>query len=116
MADPEHTRDLYLRRTYNISLAEYRSIVAAQDGVCPICQKPLEGISNPVDHDHKTGVVRGVLHTYCNHRVLGRMREWEVAQRMAWYLKDHPATRAVGHRQVPPKKPKRRGSGKKGAK
>lgn len=110
MADEkaERARDLSLRRTYGITLAEYKSIVAAQHGRCPICLKPLEGISNPVDHDHVTGVVRGVLHTYCNHRVLGRLRDWEVAERMAWYLKEHPARRAVGHRQVPKKKPRKR--------
>lgn len=105
---PEHARDLYLRRTYNITLDDYRHIVAAQHGRCPICSKPLEGISNPVDHDHVTRLVRGVLHTYCNHRVLGRLRDWATAQNMADYLRTTPAGKAIGHRQVPPKKPKKR--------
>lgn len=112
-ASPEHTRDLYLKRVYGISLEEYKAILAVQGHKCPVCLKPLQGLSNPVDHDHKTGVVRGVTCMYCNHRVIGRNREWETIQRMADYLKDNPARRALGHRQVPPKKPKRKSSAKK---
>lgn len=106
----QHTRDLYLRRTYNITLAEYKSILAVQGHKCPICLKELSGISHPVDHDHKSGVVRGILCTYCNHRVVGRHRLWEILHRAAMYLKDNPARRVVGSRQVPPKKPRRRNS------
>jgi hypothetical protein len=107
----EHARDLALRRTYGISLEEYKEILAAQGHRCPVCLKPLSGVSNPVDHDHKTGVVRGVLCTYCNRRRVGQHTDWELVDRMAKYLKDHPARRVVGSRRVPPKKPKRRGSG-----
>lgn len=40
-----------------------------QDGLCPLCKKPIdtsiprEGV---IDHDHKTGECRGVLHRSCN--------------------------------------------------
>lgn len=113
-SSPEHTRDLALRRVYGIALEEYKAILAAQGHRCPVCLKPLSGLSNPVDHDHKTGVVRGILCTYCNRRRLGQLREWEIVQRMADYLKVNPARRVIGQRQVPPKKPKRRNSGKAG--
>lgn len=113
MADAEHTRDLALRRTYNITLEEYKAILAAQGHRCPVCQKPLSGISNPVDHDHSTGVVRGITCMYCNHRVIGRHRDWELIYRAAMYLKDNPAKRVVGHRQVPPKRRPRRNSTRK---
>ena len=100
----EHTRDLYLQRTYNITIEEYKQILAAQGHKCPVCLKLLEGISNPVDHDHKTGAVRGVTCTYCNHRVIGRHRDWEILYRAAMYLKDNPARRVIGARVVPKKK------------
>lgn len=112
-ADPEHTRDLALRRTYGITLAEYRQILAAQGGQCPVCRKPLQGWSNPVDHDHKTSIVRGILCTYCNRRRVGQQTDWELAQRIADYLKHHPAHRVVGPRRVPPKKRKAGGSGRR---
>jgi DNA-directed RNA polymerase subunit RPC12/RpoP len=110
---PEHTRDLYLRRTFGITLEEYKAILAAQGHRCPICNKPLEGISNPVDHDHKTNVVRGIPCTYCNRRRIAQHTDWEMVQRIADYLKHHPAHRVIGPRRVPPKKRKASGSGRR---
>lgn len=46
-----------------------RQAKVVQDGLCPLCGKPLdltikgEGV---IDHDHDTGEVRGVLHRSCN--------------------------------------------------
>ena len=56
---------------YGISLEEYNQLYAMQNGLCKICeqQKDLH-----VDHDHKTGVVRGLLCTDCN-KGLGLMRD-----------------------------------------
>ena len=50
-------------REYGISLKDKDVLLAAQNNICPICQKP-----NPIDtdHDHKTGKVRGILHKHCN--------------------------------------------------
>lgn len=104
----EKRRDAYLRRIYNISLSEYLLILDDQGFKCCLCLKDLEGISNPVDHDHKSGVVRGILCPYCNHRVLGRMTDWQVAQRMADYLREPPAVYALGERKVPKKATRKR--------
>lgn len=105
--EAERRRDSYLKRTYSISLAEYREILAGQDHACCICKKELTGISHAVDHDHKTGVVRGILCAYCNHWNLGRHTDWELVQRMADYLRDPPAVRILGPK-ISPKKTKRK--------
>lgn len=48
-------------------LAAFRAQqLAAQDGVCAICGQACELSEAVVDHDHKTGVIRGVLHRGCN--------------------------------------------------
>lgn len=109
-ANPERARDLALRRTYGITLEEYKAILAAQGHKCPVCEKPLTGISNPVDHSHRTGVVRGILCTYCNRRRVAQHEDWEIVYRMYKYLHTYPARRVIGSRQVPPKKKKRRNS------
>lgn len=107
-SDPEHTRDLALRRTYGITLSEYKAILASQGHKCPVCLKPLTGISNPVDHSHRYGTVRGILCTYCNRRRVAQHEDWEIVDRIAKYLKDHPARKVVGGRTVPKKKRKPR--------
>jgi hypothetical protein len=58
----------YLERTYDISLKEYEQLFIEQFGVCAICHKPPTE-DKPflvVDHDHETGMVRGLLCNNCN--------------------------------------------------
>jgi hypothetical protein len=104
----EKKRDAYLRRTYSITISEYYAILESQDNKCCICKKELTGISNAVDHDHKTGIVRGILCGYCNHWNLGRLTDWELVQRMADYLREPPAVRILGERVTPKKSPRKR--------
>jgi Recombination endonuclease VII len=68
-------RDRYLRKTYGITEAQYNELLAYQGGCCAICRKPPKGRRLAVDHDHKTGKVRGLLCYFCNSRFLGRGRE-----------------------------------------
>lgn len=69
-------RDLYLRRTYGLGLADYEQILHEQGGGCGICGKTAEqeGRNLAVDHDHETQRIRGLLCGYCNHRLVGRHR------------------------------------------
>jgi hypothetical protein len=57
------------KRAYGISSEEYNQLTASQDNACAICEKPWSG-RVCVDHDHKTGRVRGLLCIKCN-AVLG---------------------------------------------
>lgn len=65
-----------LQRIYGISLKTYETLHDAQNGLCAICREPEIGVHNrgnqtvplslAVDHDHKTGTVRGLLCHKCN--------------------------------------------------
>ena len=45
----------------------YRELeLAAQGGRCALCQEPIESGKAVLDHDHKSGLIRGVLHRGCN--------------------------------------------------
>jgi len=62
-----------LREKYNLTLAEYDLMLAAQGGLCAICRKPetTRGRGGSprrlaVDHDHRSGVVRKLLCHRCN--------------------------------------------------
>ena len=74
-ADPEATRRGNLRR-YGLTIESYAELLASQGGRCAICGTTDPG-GNPtmlVDHDHATGVVRGLLCSPCN-RGLGAFRD-----------------------------------------
>lgn len=55
-----------LRRRYGVSVDEYDAMLAAQDGVCAICQQLPYGTRLHVDHCHATFTVRGLLCFRCN--------------------------------------------------
>jgi len=83
------SRDKYLRRKYGITEATYFVMVKKYNGGCWICgKKPKPGKALNVDHDHKTGQVRGLLDFFCNKFVIGRRRREHVPTflRAAEYL------------------------------
>lgn len=49
-----------------------QALLAAQGGLCAICKFPCEEEQAVLDHDHKGGHVRAVLHRGCN-ALLGRV-------------------------------------------
>lgn len=52
-------------RRHHLTQAEYDALVARQDGACPGCFRgPADDLD--IDHDHKTGRVRGLLCHDCN--------------------------------------------------
>lgn len=69
----EKRRDKSLQKFYGITLKQYRELLEQQNHTCPVCLKPLEGISNHVDHAHRgvhSGKIRAILHSRCNQMVM----------------------------------------------
>lgn len=105
------SRDAYLLRTYGITEAEYEQVLERQGGKCAICRrKPAAGKHLVVDHDHRTGVVRGLLcPVKCNYQLLGRNdKDPELFLRAYEYLTSPPAVTELGPREVPARKPRSR--------
>src|SRR5271170_3140027 len=69
-------KDAYLRKHYNITLEFFELLRAYQLYQCAMCSRPenMFRTSFAVDHDHKTGEVRGLLCWECN-RMLGKFRD-----------------------------------------
>lgn len=62
-----------LRTNYGITMEDYQAMLSAQNGVCAICRcRPDHTLH--VDHDHRTGLVRGLLCRNCN-RGIGCLRD-----------------------------------------
>jgi Recombination endonuclease VII len=68
----EQNKNSILKRKFGITLDQYKEMFEKQNGLCAICNKEekVNGRSLAVDHNHKTGKVRGLLCNKCNHHVL----------------------------------------------
>lgn len=57
-----------LKRRFGISVEEYDEMLKNQKGMCLICGKYQcsQGHNLAVDHDHRTGKIRGLLCKSCN--------------------------------------------------
>lgn len=76
------SRDQQLQKKYGITEEIYEKILKAQNGRCAICKCQQHYQRLAVDHDHKTGQVRGLLCVQCN-RGLGRFFDSELRLRNA---------------------------------
>lgn len=60
-------RRIYLRYTYDLSPDDFRDMLVGQAGRCLICDHVMQpGRDTHIDHDHRTGKVRGLLCERCN--------------------------------------------------
>lgn len=94
----EKAKDARLRRELHTTLAQYNIIYAYQDGRCAMCKRPSTDFKNglALDHDHKTGLVRGLLCHMCN-RMLGKFRDQdELLVAGGAYVTTPPAVKALG--------------------
>ena len=62
----EHTKRYELKATYNLTFEQLDEILIAQNHKCLICNKSLMETRRCIDHDHKTGKIRGILCIECN--------------------------------------------------
>ena len=80
-------RDYRLRRRYGITASQFDELMILQDGRCVVCRVKWDEVKRPgvrqngkkgegfvVDHNYKTGVIRGLLCDRCN-RAIGLMEE-----------------------------------------
>lgn len=74
VANPQKVHATHLKRTFGISSADYAAMLGKQHDCCAACGKPESVIDTRsgkirrlhVDHDHRTGQVRGLICTRCN--------------------------------------------------
>ncbi len=73
--------------TEPLAEAERQKLSDKQGAKCAICEKPESSFKNrlSVDHNHATGLVRGLLCFRCNKFIVGR-HTLESATKVAKYL------------------------------
>ncbi len=81
--NPDKVRARGLRRKYGLSVQDWELLFESQGRRCACCRTAGSGKQNwHVDHNHKTGAVRGILCSHCNS--------------MIGFAKDDPAVLVAG--------------------
>lgn len=89
---------------YGITEAQRTEVEEFQEGQCAICLKRPRAAQPrlAVDHDHTSGLVRGLLCGRCNHDLLGIFGDDpDLYLRAALYLTHPPAPMVIGNNYVP---------------
>ena len=96
-----YLKDYHLRRKYGVTAEEKARMLAAQGGVCAICNTDSPGRKGwCVDHGHETGKVRWILCQDCNLRVV-QVLESPIRAMAEVYLAHHAALNVVALPQCP---------------
>lgn len=96
----EYDKTYHKLKKFNLSLKQYKQIIKEQNNRCLICGKNFDDIyrnlkqnhvyyTPRIDHDHKSGKVRGILCHHCN-TALGSFNENPfILLRALKYLKEN---------------------------
>lgn len=83
--------DAERQRALGVTSEQYEALKELAGGVCEICKQPSGRRDLDVDHDHQTGLVRGLLCEPCN-KGLGHFRDRpDLLEMAAAYLRSRKA-------------------------
>ena len=88
-------RELHTARKYGISVEEYRNLFIKQNNLCAVCGNPETAVdkingnirSLALDHNHKTGEIRGLLCQNCNNAIGHLHEDLTLLDKIRNYLK-----------------------------
>lgn len=89
------THGAMVEKVYGITAAQYDELLRRQGGKCAICRARPKSKRLAVDHDHRSGAVRGLLCSRCNHDLMGSA--WDsssMALALWWYIAEPPTSGA----------------------
>lgn len=91
--DPQKMRSRSLKRKFDITQDQYNRLFESQNHCCVICKTMYDKQKHkrmfPVDHNHKTNRIRGILCMPCN-ALLGHAKDTiEILENAIHYLKSH---------------------------
>lgn len=84
--NPLLAKNSELKKMFGIDLAEYESLLEAQNGVCAICEEKDSYFRLAVDHCHGSKLIRGLLCSQCNRGIGFFKNKSELLERAAAYL------------------------------
>jgi hypothetical protein len=93
----KYQRKYNYKRQYGITLEQYNELFNNQKGLCLGCYRHQSQLSKrlAVDHDHKSGKIRGLLCFRCNSSLGRTLESPETLRRLADYLERNAAPEAL---------------------
>lgn len=94
----KHPRRRYshvLKNQYGITLDQLTAMIAGQGNACAICRKDFSSLPRRhihVDHNHRSGAVRGILCSNCNTMIGHAHDSQEILSLGIAYLNVHEAS------------------------
>ena len=89
--DPDLVNDKRAAKVYGITLEQVQEMREQSGGICSICNR--EGKHHHkrlvIDHDHKTGKVRGLICSTCNSMIGWCGEDTQTLQNLIDYLNRH---------------------------
>lgn len=82
-------KEWQLKHRYGLPIGGWAKMAAEQNDTCAACGLPFGGRTIAVDHDHKTGVIRGLIHRQCNSMIGLANESATTLERAAAYLRKH---------------------------
>jgi len=84
----EYYRKNILKARYGITPEQYEEMAISQNYKCAICEVHADKLSKKlaVDHDHKTGNIRGLLCSACNIGIGNLKDDVEIVRKAVNYL------------------------------
>lgn len=93
---PVTSRAKRLWELYRLTEDDWTKILRHQGGICPITLKLPGNIAFNTDHDHTTGLIRGLLSPWANKGLAYFDDDPAQLRRAADYLENPPAVAALG--------------------
>ena len=86
-------KDFMLMKHYGITLDDYNRMCEEQNYCCAICGRSQQDFQRAlaVDHDHTSGLVRGLLCPDCNRGLGGFLDNEDIVRKALQYLEHHNA-------------------------
>jgi hypothetical protein len=98
------SNEQHLWRTYQLSHKRFEQIFAEQGRCCACCLNTDSGEAPwHIDHDHQTGLIRGILCSSCNTGIGQLGDDLRSLQQAVTYLQAHEARGGYEKAQKPPK-------------
>lgn len=81
----------YVLKKFNMTIEDYETLLIEQNGCCAICNRHHSEFTRrmPLDHDHTTNAVRGILCDTCNLGLGIFNDDINQLKKLLTYLKQH---------------------------